>query len=121
MVERCTALVKAKDESRAKIENEQSSTDEIDDDIDDKEELSKPVCIENVQNSIEANEDSLRSACQLNSCQVSSAEAKGDNSNESEDSINGFEKIQNSQQIHSDKSTVNSDCTDKLDLDISVS
>ena len=114
-------MVKAKDESRAKIENEQSSTDEIDDDIDDKEELSKPVCTENVQNSIETNEDSLKSTCQPNNCQVSSAPAKGDNSKESEDSINGFEKIQNSQQIHSDKSTMNSDCTDKLDLDISVS
>ena len=120
-MERCATIVKKKDESRAKLEFENSSTDEIDDDFDDGGGLKKAGGMENVQNSKETNEDSLKNMCQSNGVQDSNESMDSDSTCQGNaDSQNGFENIQNSQ-IHTENSNTSSDCKDTIDLNISAS
>ena len=129
LVERCAELVKAKDESRANLETENSSTDEIDD-IDDERGMNKLSGLNGVQNSNENNENSLnRNTCQSNGVQESNGDTMDSDASETskengEDShSNGFENTEKSPQIHPDNKTVNvkKDCVDDVDLETSAS
>ena len=124
LVEHCADLVKTKDESRAKLETENSSTDEIDD-IDDERGLSKASGLNGVHNSKE-NENNLNT-CQSNGVQESNGESmESDDSptskNGDDSNSNGFENAQTSPQIHPEKTAnVKKDCADDVELDKSAS
>ena len=119
LIERCEGIVRAKDESRAKIENENSSTDEIDD-YDDVESEIRPSGIENGHStSSENNEENLKGTCQSNGVQENSESMKCESSSkENVDPTNGYEDVQNSE-IHSEAATpLNSECKDKIDISV---
>jgi len=127
LVERCADLVKAKDESRAKFETENSSTDEIDD-IDDVRGLNKLSGLNGVHNSNESNEINSPNTCQSNGVQESNGESMESDDSTTNKEIsedlhtNGLENTQNSPQIHPDKSeNVKKDCADDVELDTSAS
>ena len=126
-MERCADLVKAKDESRAKFETENSSTDEIDD-IDDVRGLNKLSGLNGVHNSNENNEINSPSICQSNGVQESNGESMESDDSTTNKEIsedlhtNGLENTQNSPQIHPDKSeNVKTECADDVELDTSAS
>ena len=120
LVERCAALIKIKDESRTNKENDSSSTDELDDDIDDGGRLNKNERSENMQNLNENIEDNHSNTCELSSVQENTETMSSEPIREGIiDSVNGFENVQNSQ-IHSEMSRATSDCKEKTELDISV-
>ena len=112
--------MRAKDESRAKIENENSSTDEIDD-YDDVESEIRPSGIENGHStSSENNADNLKgTTCQSNGVQENVESMKCESSSkENVDPTNGYEDVQNSE-IHSEAATsLNSECKDKIDISV---
>ena len=121
--------MKAKDESRAKMETENSSTDEIDD-IDDERGMNKLSGLNGVQNSNENNENSLnKNTCQSNGVQESNGDTIASDASETSKEngegshTNGFENTEKSPQIHPDNNTVNAkkDCVDEVDLEISAS
>ena len=119
LIERCESIVRTKDESRAKIENENSSTDEIDD-YDDVESEIRPSGIENGHStSSENNEENLKGTCQSNGVQENLESMKCESSSkENVDPTNGYEDVQNSE-IHSEAATpLNSECKDKIDISV---